>query len=110
VALVPLPVGTDVIAFLGWPTDAAINAQATQHVGMVTAAVRAYTRGRGFAITGQVPEELAAVIVSATARSLSNPAQSRRIEAGSLTETPGSLASFSVLECLVLNGFRRRAG
>jgi hypothetical protein len=56
-----------------------------------------------------IAPELRSVILSAAARSLSNPTQARRIEIGSYSELPGSLASFSLLETLTLNRYRKRA-
>jgi hypothetical protein len=106
-----LPTATDLLAFLGWEPDAQITVQAEAHLKAVTAQVRGYTRGVGFgeAGSGFADEDVCAVVVSAAARSLSNPTQDRRAEAGSFNSAPGSLASFSLLETLVLDGYRRRA-
>lgn len=82
--------------------------KALQHLEMVTAFARAYTRGRGF--TDGVPaDDIAAVIVTATARLIANPE-------GTITETVGSFAirysdvqGFNLVEQMVLNSYRRRA-
>jgi hypothetical protein len=77
-------------------------------------AARAYTRGRGFEKGSQnvwtCEEDLAAVIVPAAARSLNNPTQDRRIEAGSFSSVPGSFPGWSLAELGILNAYRRRAG
>ena len=108
------PTGADVIGFLSWPTDAALEAQAAVHVKIVTNAVFAFTRGKGFSAgfangVGMLNPVLASVIVSAAARSLSNPTGARRIEAGSYNEAPGSFAGFNLWELAALNGFRKTA-
>lgn len=81
---------------------------ALHHMEMVTSFARAYTRGRGF--TDGVPaDDIAAVIVTATARMMANPE-------GMITETVGSYSvrysevqGFNLVEQMVLNGYRRRA-
>lgn len=109
-ARVALPTGSDVLAYLGWAADSGVLAQADQHTANVVLVAKSYVRGRGFEITGQVADDIAAVIVSAAARSLSNPAQDRRIEAGSFNSAPGSFASWSLAEAAVLHEYRQRAG
>lgn len=110
---VPLPTGADVLAFLGWSTDAAILAQAEEHVSAVALAARSYCRGRGWEKDAEnvwtCPEDVAVVITGAAARSLSNPTHDRYTQAGSFHAAPGSAASWSLLESYVLNGYRRRA-
>lgn len=108
------PTGLDVIGFLSWPTDAALEAQANVHVKVVTNAVMAYTRGKGFSPgfmdgVGMLHPVLASVIVSAAARSLANPTASKRVEAGSYSEAPGSFAGFNLWELKALDGFRKTA-
>lgn len=108
---VPVPIGADLLKFVGWPITPDLLAQASQHVAIVTAVVRSYTRGRGFAVGGAVCDEaVSAVILSAGARSLDNPAQARRVEAGSYNAVPGSFAGFTLVETLLLNNFRKTAG
>ncbi len=104
-----LPTGQTVISFLGWPSDPSLITQADQHAEHVAALAHAYTRGKGFSDDGATAEPaLCKVIVSATARSLSNPSQARRTEAGAFSELPGSLASFSLLETIALDRYRVR--
>ncbi|WP_036569857.1 hypothetical protein [Nocardioides sp. URHA0032] len=117
-----IPTGPDVLAWAGLPqNDVALSMQADKHVSAVAHMIWAYTNGKGFQSPGNnqlmidnnptvviVAPEIRSVILSAAARSLSNPTQARRIEAGSYSELPGSLASWSLLETLTLNRFRRR--
>lgn len=111
------PTGAEVLAHLGWPGDqdeGQLLAQADQHASQIALIARSYTRGRGWRLdeyqTLTCAEDIAAVIVNATARSLSNPEQSRRVEAGSFSSLPGNAGSWSLLEALALNAYRRRAG
>lgn len=97
--------GAEVAGFLGQGDDTTLVALAGQHVGIVTAMARSYTRGNGF--TGTEPAaDVAAVIVTATARLLSNPEQ--------LDQTVGSVAvrgaftGWTLAELFVLNAYRRR--
>ncbi|MGV9482496.1 hypothetical protein [Gordonia aichiensis] len=61
--------GQTVAAFLGQGDDTTLVALAGQHVTIVTAMARAYTRDNGF--TGNEPaDDIAAVITTATARLL----------------------------------------
>lgn len=114
-AQVAVPTGADVLAFLGWPSDPDLTAQADVHAEHVTLAASAYTRKRGFvvnefSVTGwQCESDIAAAITSACARSLSNPSSARRIEAGAFNEMPGSFASWSLTEYLILNQYRTTA-
>jgi hypothetical protein len=62
-----------VAAFLGKPDDAATLDTAEQAIPIVTVMVKAYVRGTG---EGWEPnDELSAVIVTASARMVSNPGQ-----------------------------------
>ena len=108
-----LPTGADVLVFLGWPADTAMSAQANAHVVLVTAMAREYTRGVGFGVApndDECEESIRAVIISAAARSLTNPSQSRRVEAGSFNSVPGVFSGWNLAEVLCLNAYRRRAG
>ena len=82
---------------------------AAQHLPLVMAVVRAYTRGAGF--TDNVPaSDIEAVLATVTARLIRNPP-------GIHTNTVGPFAvqyeptvqGFSLLELVVLNRYRRRA-
>lgn len=105
----------DVFTFLGRePGEPALGAgslsveQVTAQLGTVTAMVKAYVRGNGF--TGDVPAtDLAAVIVSATARAVSNPAHAEHLAAGPFTVRPGSFNGWTLPELAILHGYRRRA-
>lgn len=112
--MVEVPTGGDVLGHLGWAEEGTLTAQADQHAQQIALMARSYTRGQGWRSDGYggllVAEDIATVIVSATARSLSNPEQARRVEAGSFSSLPGNAGSWSLLEAFVLNGYRRRAG
>ena len=56
-----------------------------------------------------LPRRSDVVIVGAAARSLSNPTQDRRVEAGSFNSVPGSFAGWSLNELAVLRRYRRVA-
>ena len=78
------PSAADVFAFLGRPVDTDRLEHVGAHLSTVTSMVSAYTRGQGFdPLTGEPGEDLAAVIVSACARSIGNPSHT-------ITETIGS--------------------
>lgn len=94
----------DLGAFLGRSVYAS---QATSVIGVVTSLARSYTRGAGFTDDGP-NEEIASVIVSASARMLSNAGQldtddtygpQRRAIRGSFT-------GWTVAESFCLNRYR----
>ncbi|MGV9482303.1 hypothetical protein [Gordonia aichiensis] len=98
--------GQTVAAFLGQGDDTTLVALAGQHVTIVTAMARAYTRDNGFA--GNEPaDDIAAVITTATARLVANPEQ--------INTTTGSVAvnggftGWTLAELFVLNRYRKRA-
>lgn len=102
----PAITGADVAAFLGQGDDTTLVALAGQHVTIVTAMARAYTRDNGF--TGNEPaDDIAAVITTATARLVANPEQ--------IATTTGSVAvnggftGWTLAELFVLNRYRKRA-
>ena len=70
----PPVIGQDVADFLGQGDDAGIVALAGKVVPVVTELVRAYTRDRGFT-AGEPNSNIAAVIVTASARLVANPEQ-----------------------------------
>lgn len=103
------PTPLDVAGFLGLMgqgDDAAVLEQAEQFLGVMTSLVKGWTRGRGF--TPDPADDLAAVIVTATARLLSNPAQYRREEIDGYS-VAGGFDGFTLPETLILNRYRRRA-
>jgi hypothetical protein len=95
-----------VAAFLGQSGDATLFALAEEVVPVITAIVKAYTRGRGFD-AGEPNDELAAVITTASARMVANPEQVET-RVGS-TEVRGGFQGFSLAETFVLNRYRKRA-
>jgi len=100
------PFGLDVAAFLGRGDDATLVALADEHLPIVTAMVRSYTRDRGF--TGTSPaDDIRAVIVCATARLMANPEQ-LGYQRGSVS-LAGGFTGWSLAETFVLNRYRKRA-
>lgn len=108
--LVALPTPSDLLGFLGWAESPRATSQALAHLKSVTATARAYTRGRGFDISDPsvCADDIAQVIISASARSLPNPGQFYRIEAGSMNATPNRFEGFTLAEQAVLNNYRVR--
>ncbi|MGV9673566.1 hypothetical protein ACWDPV_23775 [Gordonia sp. NPDC003504] len=100
------PTGADIAAFLGQGDDLTLAALADQHVTIVTAMARAYTRGQGFT-DGEPADDIAAVITTATARLVANPEQ--------INTTTGSVAvnggftGWTLAELFVLNRYRKKA-
>lgn len=105
-SFVPTPTGEDVAAFLGQGDVNAAIALAEEHVPIVTAMARAYTRGKGFQ-DGSVAEDIAAVITTATARLVANPEQVH-YAVGS-ARISGSFNGWTLAETFVLNRYRKRA-
>lgn len=111
--MIAVPTGAEVLAYLDRPGDEHLVAQAGKHAAQAAMLARSYTRGRGFGTgdeAGKCAEDIAAVVVTYAARSLTNPTSAREIDAGSFRASPGSAWSFSLVELLVLNGYRQRAG
>lgn len=103
----PLPTAQEVADFLDWEDATSI----APHLSVVTAMVRGYVRDEGvetFTEGPRVPEDLAAVIISATARSVSNPSHLIREEVGSWNSVPGRFDGFTLVEQAVLHAYRRR--
>lgn len=99
--------GQDVANFLG-QSGSAVVALAGEHVAVVTAMARAYTRDRGFdPITGEPFEDVAAVITTATARLVANPEQIAH--ATGPFSYGGGFTGWSLAETFVLNRYRKRA-
>lgn len=96
-----------VAAFLNRAGDPDTIALAEVHVPIVTAFVKAYTRDRGFDIFGP-NEDLAHVIVAASARLVVNPEQAKRVQVADYSETFGGLEGFTLPELAILNRYRRR--
>lgn len=98
--------GQDVADFLGQGTNTALVALAGEHVVIVKAMVKAYTRDQGFT-DGEPGDDLAAVITTATARLVANPQQLRHT-VGDVTMND-SFQGFSLAETFVLNRYRKKA-
>ena len=98
--------GQQVADFLGLGDNSEAVAQAEDHAAIVTALARSYTRGRGFA--GADPaEDIAAVIVTATARLVANPEQLAS-DYGNVSMRGGWMG-WNLAEQIVLNRYRVRA-
>lgn len=96
----------DVAAFLGQPDDPAVVELAGKAVTAMTAMVRAYTRGGGFA-GGAANAEVDAVILTASARLTANPDQLAHQIGG--TGYSQAFQGFNLAETATLNRYRRRA-
>lgn len=108
--LVTRPSGQDLADFLGQGDDAQLVALSARHLDAVIAMAQAYTRGRGFSPDSwQVESDLAAVILTASARLVGNPEQYRREQVGDYSVTPTPFVGWSLVETFVLNRYRRRA-
>ena len=84
------PTAADVAAFLGKSEDAATWAIAGQALPIVTAMARSYTRDNGF-IGSEPAEDIAAVILTATARLVSSPGQLEGPHNGAIPPTSAGL-------------------
>lgn len=84
------------------------SAQVTQALAVVTAVAKAHTRGMGFDSDGAPNDEIASVIVLATARLLRNPSQlAVREEMGALAvDYRGGFTGWSIAELAALNRYR----
>lgn len=98
--------GQHVADFLGCGDDDSLVALASEHAGIVTALARSYTRGRGF-VGAEPAEDVAAVIVTATARLVANPEQIAT-DYGSVA-LRGGWQGWNLAEQIVLNRYRVRA-
>ncbi|MGA4670439.1 hypothetical protein ACPCG0_11700 [Propionibacteriaceae bacterium Y1923] len=80
-------------------------------VQVITAMVKAYTRGNGFDAFGTVPNpDLSAVITMASARLAANPGQLRRTDtSGPFTQVLDGFQGWTLAELAVLNRYRERA-
>lgn len=103
---VPDPLIQRVVAFMGQQDNAPVVALAAEHVAVIKAMAKAYTRDVGFT-DGTPNDEISAVIVTSAARLLANPEQLRGT-VGTVQVLDG-FSGFSLLEQVVLNRYRRRA-
>lgn len=103
----------DVVTFMGREGDTWLAGLAAQHVPIMAELVNAYVRGRGPIRTGlglgefNFPPDLRAVVITASARLLTNPAQLES-ESSDGYAARGSFSSFSLAEQAVLHRYRRR--
>lgn len=101
------PTYEDVVVFTGRhdldPTTVLAHLSTVEHM------VRAYTRGRGFDSLGQASDDVAAVIVAATARLIANPEHTVTTDVGSFSIRHGSFSGWTLPELAILHRYRRRA-
>lgn len=100
------PTPADVASFLGQSDDASVVALAGQSLPLVKALAMSYTRGKGFT-DGTPADDIAAVLVVATARMVANPEQVET-HAGEVV-TKGGFSGWTLAELFVLNRYRKRA-
>lgn len=101
-----MPTAAQVANFLG-QSDSAVVALAGEHLPIVTALARSYTRDRGFDEFGEPYDDVAAVIVTATARLLANPDQIAKTTGPFAVN--GGFVGWNLAETFVLNRYRKRA-
>ena len=101
-----MPTAQDVADFLGQGDDQTVLALAGEHLPIITAMARAYTRGAGFTSAGP-NEEIAAVITTATARLMANPDQLQH-RVGDVSYQ-SSFTGWTLAETFVLNRYRKKA-
>lgn len=104
-----LPDGDTVAAFLGQPDQDRVIAMAKEHVPIVAAMARSYTRGQGFDDQGDPYEDVAAVITTATARLVTNPGLTTSESAGAMSTQQRTWDGWTLAETFVLNRYRKRA-
>lgn len=102
-----MPTGQTVADFLGQSDNTELIALAQEHVQIVTAMARAYTRDNGFTEAGEPAADVAAVITTATARLVANPQQLRQ-GVGTVQVYEG-FRGWTLAEIFVLNRYRKRA-
>ena len=100
--------GQEVADFLGRGDDAQLVALAEAQMPFLTELARAYTRGQGFAPDGRPYSDVNAVLVMAAARLVTNPSQ-LAVESGDGYRAEGGFKGWTLVETMVLNGYRRRA-
>lgn len=98
--------GQDVADFIGQGDDQSVVALAGQHLQIITAMAQAYTRGNGFD-DGYPNDDMAAVLVTATARLMGNPDQTN-YRVGNVSYQ-SHFQGWTLAETFVLNRYRRTA-
>jgi hypothetical protein len=101
------PIPLDVAQFLG-RTDEQTLKLAGSHLPIVTAMVRAYTRGRGVTAGGPA-EDLWLIIVSSCARLTANPDMTRESSIGDFSAQQTVFNGWTLPELAVLHTYRKRA-
>ncbi len=104
-----LPIATDVAAFLGQPGDSGLLALAEEHLPVVAAMVKGYTRGRGFDIHGDPDGDLGLIILSSTARLTANPQMTTEEAIDDYSRRQAIFTGWTLPELAVLHNYRRRA-
>lgn len=103
------PTGAEVVTWLGL-TGQGHTARAEAMIPEVTAFARAYTRGRGFGPNGTMAAEISAVILTVTARAMTNPdGLGKTTITGPFTETMAGWQGFNLMERLTLDRYRVKA-
>lgn len=103
------PTPADVAAFLGRVGDQTVLDLAEQQLPILTHMVRAYVRDNGFDDTGIPADDLAAVIVSSTARLVSNPSHTITQTTGPFSIRQGIFDGWTLPELAILHRYRKRA-
>lgn len=98
--------GQDVADFIGQGSDDTVVALAGQHLAIITAMAQAYTRGNGFE-DGHPNDDVAAVLVTATARLMGNPDQTN-YRVGNISYQ-SHFQGWTLAETFVLNRYRKTA-
>lgn len=99
----------DVADFLGQGDDETVLALAGQALPIIRAMAYAYTRGRGFLDGASVlpNDDVAAVIITATARLMANPDQ-LKYRVGDVSYQ-SAFEGWTLAETFVLNRYRKKA-
>lgn len=102
----PAVLPEDVRAFLGMDESRLSAEKVTAALAVVEPMVRAYTRGQGF---DPMPNDaIAAVIVSSTARLITNPSGLVMEQVGAHSYRPGTFDGWTLPELAILHTYRRR--
>lgn len=98
----------DVRAYLGMQPDQLPDAKVQATLNVVEPMVRAYTRGNGFDSFGMPNEAIAAVIISATGRLITNPTALVMEAVGAHSYRAGVFDGWTLPELAILHLYRRR--
>ena len=105
-----MPTAHDVAAYLGREADDKFMEITEAHLPVVTQMIRAYTRDGGFdATTGDRRVDVAAVILSVCARTVSNPVMVRSESIDDFSVDRTVVLGWTLAELAVLNRHRKRA-